>query len=65
MSELTPCNRCSLDRIRQDAAKQGKQVTIKTGADGWKAVYVHSTGASPLKAHWVGSMMKIGDDCGC
>lgn len=44
MSELTPCNWCSLRRIREQAKVDNKKVTILHDADwglGGMNVYVH------------------------
>jgi len=78
MSELTPCNFCSLARVKARAKEEGKKVTVladaKWGLGGYN-VYVHpksvkiadlpggEDGArSEYRSSW---MMEIGNKCGC
>lgn len=74
MSELTPCNHCSLENIRYRAKKKGWNVTIKLDRYGWTDVYVHPPSVTDFPDHghddeWsqyqVASMMKITDHCVC
>lgn len=43
MSELTPCNYCTLRSIEARATRKGEQVTLRV-EDGRTAVYVHPPG---------------------
>lgn len=76
MSELTPCNYCTLQRIKRNAIRDGKVVTVLPGGIG-RDVYVHppdvvipkgtdsddyATGSPP---YWIASMMEIGSSCEC
>lgn len=67
MSSLTPCNYCSLARIKKRAEEQGQAVTVIKGD-----VYVHPKGAiiqatigEKDRRYWVAWMMEIGSQCGC
>lgn len=73
MSELTPCNFCSLKSIKRRADRKGMNVTLVPDDQGWIAVYVHPPnvagfpdnhdGESPQ--YRVASMMRITDHCVC
>ena len=72
MSELTPCNYCSLSRIKQRADKKGWQVTTKPDGHGWTAVYVHPPEIKDFpdddnepSEYFAASMMRITDHCVC
>ena len=75
MSELTPCNYCSLSRIKRRAEDDGFKVTIiPDSQDGLAAngmaVYVHSPDVTdPAKAegdkYWTAWMMEVTDHCVC
>lgn len=73
MSELTPCNHCSLENIRYRAKKKGFIVTLKLDNHGWTSVYVHPPNAklseSSDHGNWpeyqAASMMAITDHCVC
>lgn len=41
MSELTQCNFCTLERIREDAAKTNSQVVLRDGTGKLKGVNVY------------------------
>lgn len=75
MSELTPCNFCSLSDIKYRAKQRGQVVTTLIDDAGWTDVYVHPSDVTELPAkrghddEWskyqVASMMKITDHCVC
>jgi sugar phosphate isomerase/epimerase len=65
MSELTPCNYCSLKTIKRRAEKHGLKVTVIGGT-----VYAHPPDVTePAKAegdkYWTAWMMEITDYCVC
>jgi protein subunit release factor B len=65
MSELTPCNRCSLNRITRDAEKRGATVEVKRALlgqtmEGWYGVYVSDRGTEAI-----GWMQEITQGCAC
>lgn len=73
MSELTPCNYCTLQSIKHRANGKGMNVTLKSDDQGWIAVYVHPPNAAGFAdnhdgdapRYRVASMMKITDHCVC
>jgi len=69
MSELTPCNYCSLYWIKHRAKKNGKQVTTEW-RNGWLEVYVHPadvtiTTDEERDQYRQASMMALTDHCVC
>jgi hypothetical protein len=65
MSELTPCNYCSLKKIKIRAEKEGKIVTA-VGQD----IYIHPPEVERKDLHedgpyWAAWMMEITDHCVC
>jgi hypothetical protein len=56
MSELTPCNYCSLQGIKN--RNKGKKVTLERDEYGWLAVHVDGEKAGM-------SFMEITDHCVC
>jgi hypothetical protein len=69
MSELTPCNHCSLNRIKYHAKRDGKQVTTQW-RNGWLEVYVHPIGIQittdeDRDRYRQASMMALTDHCVC
>lgn len=68
MSELTPCNYCTLKRIRARAKKEGKVITLVKEKDtktfpGWIKVHVHLKGKGIGKS--CASFAAISDHCVC
>lgn len=60
MSEMTPCNYCTLKRVRVDAKKSGTKVEVKAGTGDWKGwTVVYENGEA---THY---MMEISDHCVC
>lgn len=72
MSELTPCNFCSLNRIKYRAKQRGRLVTTRSES-GWTVVYVHPPDVTEFprredgepSEYFAASMMKITDHCVC
>lgn len=71
MSELTPCNHCTLKRIRRRAEKEGKKVTL-VGNRGWTTAYVHpkdidikTLSAKQREPYFAASFMALTDYCCC
>lgn len=73
MSELTPCNYCSLNNIKRRAEQDGMIVTTRLDSAGWTAVYVHPPRVNLPKndshdkpsPYRVALMMEITDHCVC
>lgn len=70
MSELTRCNYCSLNSIKQRAKRSGKQVTTQRREDGWLEVYVHPAEVKIVtdedrEVYRQASMMAVTDHCVC
>lgn len=70
MSELTPCNYCSLRQIRKSAKRRGQRVSLRSQTDHghWpkgQDVYLHPPGERPAKKWWVGWLAEITDHCVC
>jgi len=69
MSELTPCNYCSLNSIKRRADRNGKRVTTQW-RNGWLEVYVHPSDVKIVndkdrEKYRQGSMMALTDHCVC
>lgn len=71
MSELTPCNYCSLRSIEARATRAGEYVTMRI-EDGWTVVYVHPPGVvlAPIgqetpDARKVASFLALSETCVC
>lgn len=73
LSELTPCNYCSLQSIKRRAKESGKVVTTKAGGIGIK-VFAHAQGEElkpwpddgpPDGCNQVSEMMALTDYCCC
>ncbi len=56
MSELTPCNYCTLNDIKR--RNKGKKVTTRREPDGWIRVLIDGEDAGHL-------FMALGDHCEC
>jgi hypothetical protein len=78
MSELTRCNYCSLQRIKEDAKAEKRKVTILADARwgmGGVNVYVHPPGVNikkleggedgPRKRYFVSWFMALTQHCAC
>lgn len=77
MSELTQCNFCRLQGIRERAKSSGEKVTVLNDARwglGGVNVYVHPKSVnirklgeegSDRKVFWKGWMMELGKKCEC
>lgn len=78
MSELTPCNFCSLQSIRRQAKKDGKRVMLLPGWCGGTDVLVYPKDVNIRKVegiqtvdhpnrekYLVAWMQKIGNSCLC
>jgi hypothetical protein len=74
MSELTQCNFCSLEGIKEEAREAGLRVTLIPGKHELKGldVYVHPRdinihvlGESQQKKYWRCWMWAIGSKCEC
>ena len=74
MSELTPCNYCTLQRIKRDKPK-GSKVYLQSNA-GWIDVYVVPKGEqldtrqdpktlNHLSEQWKASFLALTDYCCC
>jgi hypothetical protein len=66
MSELTPCNYCSLERIKARAKKEGRVIVTVIGQN----VYVHPPeikrkDLGPDGPYWVAWFMSLTDHCVC
>lgn len=72
MSELTPCNYCSLRDIKARAKELGEVVTLVPGGIGTQ-VFVHQEGddlrdwssEDPCGSNQVSEMAEIGNVCEC
>lgn len=69
MSELTPCNYCSLRWIKERAKKAGNVVTVKPGGIGLN-VYVHPPSihikeSTDPEGYFAASFMELTDYCCC
>lgn len=74
MSELTPCNYCTLRRIKARAEKKGNRVILAPAKDasrGGTDVLVHpkhipaKDARAKRKKYFVAWMMEIPDSCCC
>ena len=73
MSELTPCNYCTLQRIKRDAKKSGKKVSIRNETllhwTQGRAVYVHPNtvkgNARFDKKYFQAHFAELTDHCVC
>jgi hypothetical protein len=74
MSELTTCNYCNLNHIKDDAKRNKQKVTVvpAKGKLGGFDVYVHPRGIviefltkRESKPYWVAWMWEITDHCAC
>jgi hypothetical protein len=59
MSELTKCNRCTLDRMQRDATVRGVTVILGTDEYGW--VSARYSDQDEPSAHF----MELTDRCAC
>jgi hypothetical protein len=75
MSELTPCNYCSLNRIKRRANEKGLQVTLLSSRGGFD-VYVHPADVTVNRetvgdeegkpsSYWGAWLMALTDHCVC
>lgn len=74
MSELTICNCCNLARMRREAIRKKKRVTVvpSTFTMGGFEVYMHPRSVQikqcteeEKKRFWVAWMMEITEKCAC
>jgi hypothetical protein len=70
MSELTPCNHCTLLAIRRQARKMGRKVTLCPSPLGtWENgqdVYVHPRNVKKMtKEYWIAWLAEIPEHCIC
>lgn len=73
MSELTPCNYCTLRRLRSSAESQGKVVTLRRGStvptdESFPhsiSVYVHRPDEEPAEGHFSAWFAELTDHCCC
>lgn len=57
MSELTPCNFCSLNGIKARAAARSDEVVLELDHEGWTIVYVNGKR--------IASMQRVTTVCVC
>ena len=67
MSELTPCNYCTMQRIKGEAKSKNEIVITKkgTGVLGGIDVYVLPKGETPKKKYFRAWFMALGKYCEC
>lgn len=69
MSDLTPCNRCTLTRIRAHAAEEGRVVTTRpatrSGELGGVDVHEHAAGEEPSDRNWFAWFWELPEACAC
>lgn len=64
---MNPCNRCLVNRLKEEAKKTGKkvvQVRSLYELGGWE-IYVVAKGESPSKDNWEMWVMELSDTCCC
>lgn len=61
MSELTPCNFCSLRRLRRDVEARGNYVELAPGSIGTVAYEVDAKG----NRKWRAAFVEITKECAC
>jgi hypothetical protein len=61
MSELTPCNYCTLQRMKRDAKKTGDIITVRAGKGTWSGWIEVLRNGKPADC-W---FQKLGDHCEC
>jgi hypothetical protein len=71
MSELTPCNFCSLRGYRERARRTGREVVVRAAAEGrgrWPKgmdVFMVKPGEAPGKGDRIAWFMELTDKCAC
>lgn len=62
MSEMTPCNHCTLNRVKASAKKRGASVQVRTGQDEWKGWLIVLESDKPEPTHYFRALT---DHCVC